>query len=80
MAEAGNREEARGFASLYERSSVANRVRSRWGDEALACQVGCRRVQRRTGRAGRVAPLGLWLLALVVACRPDARSGPQVPA
>ncbi len=27
-----------------------------------------------------VVPLGLWLLVLVVACRPDARSGPQVPA
>lgn len=37
-------------------------------------------LKRRTGRAGRVAPLGLWLLVLVVACEPDARSGPQVPA
>ena len=27
-----------------------------------------------------VVPLGLWLLVLVVACGPDARSGPQVPA
>ena len=37
-------------------------------------------MKRRTGRAGRVALFGLWLLVLVVACGPDARSGPQVPA
>ena len=37
-------------------------------------------MKRRTGRAGRVAPLGLSFLILVLACGPEARSGPQVPA